>query len=298
MKKILCLVFMCVITLTSELSFGIENETKSDTKVEEKYSASIQELKEKAQNGDAKAQYSLGIMCYSGQGVAQDYNEAVMWYKKAAEQGVADAQFRLGVIYTDGQGVTQDYKEAAKWYRKAAERGNATAQYRLGVAYYDGQGVAQDYKEAIKWYRKAAEQGVANARYNIGLMYEGGQGIAQDYKEATNISIYIIIIIPVWVLGIIAKIIFDRISDDKIRRKDIYNAIIGTAIFVSTIIIDIFMISRSSGFPYFLESWLSISMFLQIPTLLIGAALIIGSNYALILMLLKLIKRAFNKTAV
>ena len=91
MKKILCLVFMCVITLTSELSFGIENETKSDTKVEEKYSASIQELKEKAQNGDAKAQYSLGIMCYSGQGVAQDYNEAVMWYKKAAEQGVASA---------------------------------------------------------------------------------------------------------------------------------------------------------------------------------------------------------------
>ena len=129
-------------------------------------------------------------------------------------------------------------------------------------------------------------------------MYEGGQGVAQNYKKAANISIYIIIIIPVWVLGIIAKIIFDRISDDKIRRKDIYNAIIGTAIFVSTIIIDIFMISRSSGFPYFLESWLSISMVLRIPTLLIGAALIIGSNYALILMLLKLIKRALHKTAV
>ena len=45
----------------------------------------------------------------NGQGVPQDYAEAVTWYRKAAEQGDADAQYNLGVMYAKGQGVPQDY---------------------------------------------------------------------------------------------------------------------------------------------------------------------------------------------
>ena len=44
-----------------------------------------------------------------------------------AEQGDAVAQFNLGVKYDNGQGVPQDYAEAVKWYRKAAEQGDAGA---------------------------------------------------------------------------------------------------------------------------------------------------------------------------
>ena len=58
-----------------------------------------------------------------GQGVPQDYAEAVKWYRLAAEQGDADAQYNLGVMYDNGQGVPQDYAEAVKWYRLAAEQG-------------------------------------------------------------------------------------------------------------------------------------------------------------------------------
>ena len=65
----------------------------------------------------------------------QDYAEAVKWYRKAADQGDAAAQFNLGVMYATGQGVPQDYAEAVKWYRKAAEQGHAGAQYNLGVMY-------------------------------------------------------------------------------------------------------------------------------------------------------------------
>ncbi|WP_277600823.1 tetratricopeptide repeat protein [Eikenella corrodens] len=53
-----------------------------------------------------------------------------------AEQGNADAQYNLGVMYDNGQGVRQDYAEAARWYRKAAEQGYAKAQYNLGSMYY------------------------------------------------------------------------------------------------------------------------------------------------------------------
>ena len=53
----------------------------------------------------------------------------------AAEQGYADAQFSLGLMYDSGQGVAQNYVEAAKWYRRAAEQGEAAARNNLGIMY-------------------------------------------------------------------------------------------------------------------------------------------------------------------
>jgi uncharacterized protein len=47
--------------------------------------------------------------------VTQDYAQAVAWYHKAAEQGDATAQFNLGVSYAKGQGATQDFAQAAAW---------------------------------------------------------------------------------------------------------------------------------------------------------------------------------------
>ena len=36
----------------------------------------------------------------------------------AAKQGDADAQFNLGVKYDNGEGVTENDAEAVKWYRE------------------------------------------------------------------------------------------------------------------------------------------------------------------------------------
>ena len=83
---------------------------------------------------------------------------------RRAEKGDAKAQFVVGLKYDTGKGVPQDYAEAAKWYRKAAEQGYAEAQFNLGTMYDEGRGVHQDYAEAAKWYRKAKDQGVASSR--------------------------------------------------------------------------------------------------------------------------------------
>ena len=109
-----------------------------------------------------------------------DFATALREWRPLAEQGDAKAQFNLGVMYDNGQGVTQDDKEAVKWYRKSAEQGDAKAQYNLGVMYGNGAGVTQYYKEAVKWYRKAAEQGHAKAQNNLGLMYYNGDGVLED----------------------------------------------------------------------------------------------------------------------
>ena len=180
---------------------------------------SFEDIRKAAENGDAEAQYNLGLMYNNGDGVQQDYAEALKWYHKAAEQGNADAQYNIGDMYHDGEGVSRDYAEAAKWYHKAAkqghagapvtlllmyagdqgvqqgsadamynrlsaDKGDAGAQFRLGLMYNNGDGVQQDYAEAAKWFHKAANQGDARAQYNLGLMYSDGQGVPQDYTEA------------------------------------------------------------------------------------------------------------------
>src|SRR5437660_1796183 len=88
-----------------------------------------------------------------------DYATALRLLRPLADQGDAQAQYNLGVMYDDGQGVPQNDAEAMKWYRKAAEQGEDRAQNNLASMYASGQGVPQNYAEAMKWFRRAADQG-------------------------------------------------------------------------------------------------------------------------------------------
>jgi TPR repeat protein len=54
-----------------------------------------------------------------------DYAKALRLIRPLANDGDASAQFNLGLMYTTGQGVQQDDAAAALWFRKAAEQGYA-----------------------------------------------------------------------------------------------------------------------------------------------------------------------------
>ena len=139
-----------------------------------------------AEQGNAGAQYDLGVMNLQGEGGPKNYTAAVQWFRKAAEQGHVDAQYNLGVMYMLGQGVSQDYAQAAQWFRKAAEQGNVNAQGRLASAYASGQGVPLDYVQAAQWYQKAAEQGDVAAQVGLASLYVNGQGVPRDYAKAVD----------------------------------------------------------------------------------------------------------------
>ena len=62
----------------------------------------------------------------------------------AAADGDAQAQFNLGLRYTTGRGVPRNDREAVAWYRKAAEQGNALAQQNLERMSADGRGIPRD----------------------------------------------------------------------------------------------------------------------------------------------------------
>ncbi|HEY6458184.1 MAG TPA: tetratricopeptide repeat protein, partial [Steroidobacteraceae bacterium] len=139
-----------------------------------------------AEQGNAAAEYDLGVAEAQGQGVPQDDAKAAQWFLKAAQQGNVRAQYNLGAMYDLGEGVPQDYAQAAVWLRKAAEQGNANAQSNLGAAYANGQGVPQDYTQAAQWYQKAAAQGYIDAQVNLASMYVDGNGVPRDYAKAAH----------------------------------------------------------------------------------------------------------------
>ena len=136
------------------------------------YSSSIKWNSKAAEQGNAMAQYNLGVLYWD---VEQNYHKAKEWYSKAAEQGNAIAQYNLGMLYWD---VEQNHHKAKEWMLKAAEQGNAMAQYNLGMLYWD---VEQNYHKAKEWMLKAAEQGVAEAQGNLGWLYEE---VEQNHHKA------------------------------------------------------------------------------------------------------------------
>jgi TPR repeat protein len=148
------------------------------------YVKALRLIRPLANDGDAIAQFNLGLMYVTGHGVQQDDSAAALWFRKAAEQGYAFAQSNLGALYRDGRGVTQDYTEAVMWFRMAADQGDAVAEFQLGDQYANGKGVPQDYSEAMIWFGRAAEQDHPIAMLYLGVMYAEGRGVPQDYVRA------------------------------------------------------------------------------------------------------------------
>lgn len=180
MYRIIAIVLLLAVQSASAVDFwaGSAYYLRGD------FAAALREWRPLAEQGDARAQFYLGIMHTNGEGVPEDDRQAAYWFQKSARQGNPQSQYHLGILYANGAGVPEDDPQAVYWFRKSAEQGDARAQFNLGVMYEFGEGVPEDDRQAVNWYRQAAEQGHARAQFGLGLMYAGGAGIPQDSVQA------------------------------------------------------------------------------------------------------------------
>lgn len=124
----------------------------------------LKETRERAEQGDAEAQYSLAVMHDMGIGAPKNYSESGKWYARAAAQGIAEAQFQLAVRYYEhSKQSKENYTKAFSWFYKAATQGMAEAQYNVALMYQLGRGVPTNRVEAYKWYIISAAQGYTKA---------------------------------------------------------------------------------------------------------------------------------------
>ena len=148
----------------------------------------------KAEQGDAQAQYYLGICYANGKGVQKDDAKAFEWMQKAAEQGYAKAQTNLGVLYYQGDGVKQNINKADEWFNKAIKQGDTIARDNAQKMYYfyvyecagttDITGDENNAARYIKYLAIAAERGYDDAQFTLGRYYKEGKGVTKNKTKA------------------------------------------------------------------------------------------------------------------
>lgn len=184
MKKHFIYIMASVVCATFMIAQNVNAQKYNNIK----YSAAV---KADAENGNAEAQYVLGVALCLGEGVKEDNNKGLSWLKKSAAQKCPMAMRLLGAKHEVGDILPKDsvkatnlYKAALPLMKKLASRGNALAQRDLAKMYESGQGVKQDYKTAVYWYTKSAQHGYDYAQGYLGWMYFNGKGVKADTVKA------------------------------------------------------------------------------------------------------------------
>jgi TPR repeat protein len=149
-----------------------------------------------AEGGHPGAQWKLGQMYASGNGVAHDDLRAFDYFSRIANAHaednpsapqaaiVANAFVALGRYYLDGipnTRVKSDPERAREMFSYAASYfGNADAQYNLARLYLDGIGIPRDAKYGVRWLGLAAQKGQHQAQALLGQMLFNGVNLQRQ----------------------------------------------------------------------------------------------------------------------
>jgi TPR repeat protein len=149
-----------------------------------------------AEQGNAVAQWKLGRMYATGEGVPRCDLRAFEYFSRIANGHadeypdapqapfVANAFVALGQYYLDGipnSRVKPDPIRAREMFSYAASYfGNADAQYQLARIYLDGHGVARDPRQAARWLTLAANKGQYQAQATLGAMLFKGDAVPRE----------------------------------------------------------------------------------------------------------------------
>lgn len=179
--------------------------------------AEINDLKRKAEDGDADAAYELGLKYKKGKGVLKDETTALKYLQMSAEKnnsdakylvalammnetlpaepnkvftylldaanaGLPDAQYLVSQCYFVGYGTEKNKEIGMDWCTKSAQNGDREAQYVIGSGLYNN----EQYKEAFNWIKKSAEQSHRIAQQVLGIMYYFGNGVVKDHEIAAQ----------------------------------------------------------------------------------------------------------------
>jgi hypothetical protein len=119
--------------------------------------ASLDQLRQLAGNGDPIAQYALGVRYATADGVKQDDKQAAVWFTKAAENGNVKAQATLGTRYWAGnRGVPPSLNQAYFWTvlaRAAGDENSKTFAQILANKMTRAQSAAIEQQAEI-WYQQ------------------------------------------------------------------------------------------------------------------------------------------------
>ncbi len=194
--------------------------------------AALAALQFAADSGESLAQWKLGKMYASGDGVPQDDAKAFTYFSQIVESYdedqadpsqtpfVSNAFVALGVYDLRGipnTRVAPNPERALEMFHYAAVNfGDAAAQYNMARMYLDGEGIARDGRQAARWLYLAAEKGHIESEAILGqLLFNGYDGVPPQRAKGL-----------MW-LSMAHEGITDKIKDSWI--SDLYNKAMAAA---------------------------------------------------------------------
>lgn len=130
--------------------------------------ATLDQLRQMAEEGDPAAENSLGLRYAQGDGIKLDEQEAVRWFLKAAQHGNVAAQSKLGSIYYSGRGVPKDYTQAYFWMVVARLSGDAASKALSPEVRFQltRDQITQVELEADRWLRQQRQSAKPTATHS------------------------------------------------------------------------------------------------------------------------------------
>lgn len=112
--------------------------------------------------------------------IAQDiYEKQIDEIYNKATNGDVDSQSKLGRLYYD----IEDYKSSLKWYEMAANNGDLQSQFMSGTMYKDGKYIDKNCEKALTYLEKSANKDFILSQLELSKMYENGICVEKDKKK-------------------------------------------------------------------------------------------------------------------
>jgi len=156
----------------------------------------LHSLEYAADKGHALAQWKLGRMYASGDGVTQDDLKAFNYFRRIADSHaddnpdtpqarfVANAFVALGHYYLEGipnTPIKADADRAREMFNYAASYfRDPDAQYYLARLYLNGNGAPHDPRTAARWFGLSAQKGQCQAQAMLGAMLFAGDHVPRQ----------------------------------------------------------------------------------------------------------------------
>lgn len=103
---------------------------------------------------------------------SKQFPKAKYWIEKSALQGNAHAEWTLGLMFIRGDGCQVDYTSAKNWLEKSSNQGHIQAIYDLAAMYNNGEGVQKDTDMAKQLFIKCADAGYKAAFTELIKIYQ------------------------------------------------------------------------------------------------------------------------------
>jgi TPR repeat protein len=125
-------------------------------------------LEVRSSEGDAEAQYLLGLAKYYGfHGLEQDVDTSCLLLEKSSNQGHIDATSELGSIFL----MEKNAEKGLEFLESAISKGSIQAKHSLALAFMHKQIDGFDYEDAISLLKQSSDEGEPVSMRIMGKIY-------------------------------------------------------------------------------------------------------------------------------